>query len=84
MGFTHPLVLWLLPLALLPILLERSHTRSYSWVDMLPSDPLSNLIGLLLKILATISLISIIFGLAGPHSLEQKVERIGVGAQLAW
>jgi mxaC protein len=82
MGFVHPLVLWLLPLSLLPILLERSHSRTYSWVDMLPSDPLSNLIGLLLKILATVSLICIIVGLAGPHSLEQKVERIGIGAQI--
>ena len=82
MGFLHPLVLWLLPLALLPILLERSNTRSYSWVDMLPSDPLSDLIGLLLKILSAISITFIIIGLAGPHSLEQKIERIGVGAQI--
>ena len=82
MGFVHPLVLWLLPLALLPILLERSNTRTYSWVDMLPPDPLSNLIGLLLKILAAISLFCIILGLAGPQSLEQKVERIGIGAQI--
>lgn len=82
MIFTHPLVLWLLPLALLPILLERSHTRAYSWVDMLPSDPLSNVIGLLLKVLAAISLLCIIVGLASPHTLEQKIERIGVGAQI--
>ncbi|NOU24786.1 MAG: VWA domain-containing protein [Methylotenera sp.] len=82
MAFVHPLILWLLPLALLPILLERSHTRSYSWVDMLPSDPLSNFIGFLLKVLAAIALLCIILGLAGPHSLEQKVERIGVGAQI--
>ena len=83
MGFNHPWVLWLLPVALLPILLERSHTRRYSWIDMLPSDPLSNLIGLLLKILAAISLFSTILGLAGPHSLEQKIERVGIGAQIA-
>ena len=82
MGFVHPLVLWLLPLALLPILLERTNTRRYSWVAMLPADPLSNLIGLLLKILAAISLFFIILGLANPHSLEQKIERIGVGAQI--
>lgn len=83
MAFTHPHILWLLPLALLPILLERSHTRTYSWVAMLPSDPLSNLIGLLLKILASVALTMIILGLAGPHSLEQKVQRIGIGAQIA-
>lgn len=83
MGFNHPYVLWLLPLALLPILLERSHSRSYSWLSMLPKDPLSNLVGLLLKILAAISLFTVILGLSGPHSLEQQVERIGVGAQIA-
>jgi mxaC protein len=82
MGFVHPLVLWLLPLALLPILLERTHARVYSWLYMLPSDPLSNVIGMLLKILAALALVAIILGLAGPHSLEQKVERIGVGAQI--
>lgn len=83
MAFNHPYVLWLLPLALLPILLERSNTRSYSWTSMLPRDPLSNLIGLALKVLASIALASIIFGLAGPHSLEQKEERSGIGAQIA-
>ena len=83
MAFTHPLVLWLLPLALLPILLERSHTRSYSWVEMLPHDPLSDIIGLMLKVLATIALASIIVGLADPHTLEQKVEKVGIGAQIA-
>jgi mxaC protein len=40
------------------------------------------LIGLLLKILASTALLCIVLGLAGPHSLEQKVERIGVGAQI--
>ena len=82
MAFVHPWLLWLLPLALLPILLERANSRSYSWLAMLPSDPLSNLIGLLLKILAALSLFCIILGLAGPHSLEQKIQRLGVGAQI--
>ena len=67
MSFNHPLVLWLLPLALLPILLERSHTRTYSWLAMLPPDPLSNFIGLLLKILAAVALCCIILGLSLIH-----------------
>jgi len=83
MAFTNPLVLWLLPLALLPILLERSHTRSYSWVAMLPHDALSDLVGLLLKVLASIAICCIILGLADPHTLEQKVEKVGIGAQIA-
>jgi mxaC protein len=83
MSFTTPWILWLLPLALLPLVLERTHSRNYSWVAMLPKDPLSDLIGLLLKILAALALFTIILGLAGPHSREQQVERIGVGAQIA-
>jgi len=82
MGFTTPWVLWLLPLAILPLVLERTHSRNYSWVAMLPKDPLSDLIGLLLKILAAFALFTIILGLAGPHSREQQIERIGIGAQI--
>lgn len=82
MAFTHPWLLWALPLALLPLLLERSHSKHYSWIGLLPPDPLSSLIGLLLKILAALSMLFIVLGLAGPHSLEQQVERVGIGAQI--
>lgn len=75
-------VLFLLPLALLPLLLERTHSRSYSWLALLPKDPLSDLVGLLLKILAVLALLFIILGIAGPHTAAQQVERIGEGAQL--
>ena len=34
---------------LLPLVLERHHSRAYSWLQLLPSDVLSDLIGLLLK-----------------------------------
>ena len=83
MAFSHPWLLWLLPLAVLPLLLQRAHAKHYSWVDMLPADPLSDLIGLLLKVLAVLTLVFIITGLAAPHTNEQKIERIGVGAQIA-
>lgn len=83
MSFVNPWVLWLLPLALLPLLLERTHSRSYSWVAMLPSDPLSNLLAIFLKLLAVVALSLIILGLASPQTPEQHVEKIGVGAQIA-
>lgn len=81
--FSHAWVLWLLPLALLPIWLNKSHSQRYSWSELLPIDPWSRLIGLLLKLLATLSIVFIIIALSGPHSLERKVERLGVGAQIA-
>ncbi|PKO93040.1 MAG: VWA domain-containing protein [Betaproteobacteria bacterium HGW-Betaproteobacteria-1] len=83
MSFVNPWVLWLLPLALLPLLLERSHNRSYSWVAMLPNDPLSNIIAIFLKLLAVIALTFILLGLASPQTPEQHVEKTGVGAQIA-
>jgi mxaC protein len=75
-------VLFLLPLAVLPLLLERTHSRTYSWNGMLPRDALSELVGFLLKVLAALALLFIIIGIAGPHTAAQKVERVGEGAQI--
>lgn len=83
MSFSFPWALWLLPLVVLPILLERAHSRNYSWLDMLPKDPLSDLIGLILKVLGILALLFIVLGLAAPHTNKQRVQRIGVGAQIA-
>lgn len=82
MAFSHPWMLWLLPLAILPLVFQRAHSKSYSWLDMLPADPLSDLIGWILKVLAVLILTFIILGLSAPHSNQQHIERIGVGAQI--
>ncbi len=83
MSFSHPWLLWLLPLALLPLLFQRAHSKNYSWLDMLPADPLSDLVGLILKALAVLTLLFIVLGISAPHTNQQQVERIGVGAQIA-
>jgi len=83
MAFSQPWLLWLLPLALLPLVFQRAHSKSYSWLDMLPPDPLSDLFGLILKILAVLTLLLIVLGLGAPHTKQQEIERIGVGAQIA-
>lgn len=82
MLFTNYWALFLLPLALLPLLLERSHNRSYSWLALLPRDRLSDFVGLLLKVLAALALLLIVLGIAGPHTAAQQVERVGIGAQI--
>ena len=82
MAFSHPWLLWLLPLALLPLVFQRTHSKNYSWLEMLPADPLSDLIGLILKALAVLTLLFVVLGLSAPHTNQQKVERIGVGAQI--
>ena len=82
MAFSHPWLLWLLPLALMPLVFQRAHSKNYSWLEMLPADPLSDLIGLILKALAVLTLLFVVLGLSAPHTNQQKVERIGVGAQI--
>ena len=82
MNFTHSWLLLLLPLSLVPLLLERQHSRSYSWLGLLPRDRLSDLLGVLLKIIAALSLALMLLGAAGPVSDAQFIERIGQGAQL--
>lgn len=82
MSFSNPWLLWLLPLAILPLVFQRAHSKNYSWLDMLPADPLSDLIGLILKVLAVLTLLFIILGLGAPHTNQQRVERIGIGAQI--
>jgi mxaC protein len=49
---------------------------------MLPKDRLSEIIGLMLKVVSVLALIFIIIGIAGPHSQQQQIERIGIGAQI--
>ena len=68
MIFYNAWLLWLLPFAFLPLLLERSHSRHYSWNEMLPKDPLSDILGIILKVLAVLALIFIVLGLAGPNT----------------
>lgn len=82
MAFSNPWALWLLPLAFLPLIFQRAHSKSYSWLEMLPADPLSDLIGLILKVLAVLALIFIILGLGAPHTNQEKIERVGIGAQI--
>ena len=83
MSFYSPWMLLFLPLAFLPLLLERHHSRAYSWLEILPGDPLSNLIGIMLKVLASIALLFIIVGIASPHTAQQQIPKVGEGAQLA-
>jgi len=82
MSFSYPWLLWLLPLAFLPLVFQRAHSKTYSWLDMLPADPLSDLVGLILKVLAVLILSFIVLGLSAPHSNEQEIEKIGAGAQI--
>jgi len=80
--FTQALVLWLLPLALLPFLSSPRPVQRYSSLARLPSDPLSSVLDILLRLLAAAAIAAIILGLAGIGRSAYSVKRIGQGAQI--
>lgn len=79
---TNPIVLWLLPLALLPFLPLRQSSITYSSLEMLPADRLSESLDYLLKLLAAIFIFAIVLGISGLHQSEKLAKRIGRGAQI--
>ncbi len=79
--WSQPYLLLLLPFALLPWF-NHSQEKTIAWSAFVPKDPWSTTVGLSLKILSSIVLISLILGLAGPYEPEKKVERLGEGAEI--
>ncbi len=75
-----PKMLLLLPLALLPWF-THNQDKTVAWGEFVPIDPLSNVIGLALKTLASVVIASLIFTLTGPYVAEKKVDRLGKGAE---
>lgn len=76
-----PIVLLLLPLILLPWF-THNQDKTVAWSHFVPVDSLSNIIGFVIKILASLVIAGLIFSLAGPYIPEQKIERVGNGAEV--
>jgi mxaC protein len=79
--WSHPYVFWLLPVVIFPWF-NHNQDKTVAWVDFVPMDPVSKVIGISLTVLASIVLLSLIFALAGPYLPEKKVERVGEGAEI--
>lgn len=77
----HPWALLLLPLALLPFIARVKSDLNYSSLELLPTDLLSQVFELLLKLLAAVVIVAIILGISGLHQPAKAVEKIGRGAQ---
>ncbi|MCX4187122.1 vWA domain-containing protein [Methylophaga sp. OBS4] len=76
-----PWFLALLPLALLPWF-NHNLDKTIAWVDLVPQDPLSNVFSIVFKILSSLVIVALLLALAGPSLPEQKIERIGEGAEI--
>ena len=79
--WAHPYVMFLLPLILLPWI-NHNQDKTVAWVDIVPVDPYSKIIGTMLKALASIVIASLILALSSPYIPEKKVQRVGAGAEI--
>lgn len=75
-----PILLWLLPLALLPWFSHNTE-KTVAWQAMLPHDRLSQFLTLLLKSLSSLAIAALLLALAGPFIPERLVERSRQGAE---
>ncbi len=82
LAFETPWALSGLLLMVLPLLRSNMQATAYSWLDILPADPLSQLLNVLIRVLGMAALAVLFLGLSGIHLKEQQVERIGHGAHI--
>jgi len=81
MTLLSPWVLLLLPLAFVPFWLKGHQGQIYTWLEMMPDDQLSDRLNLAIKIITSLLLACILVALATPHGRDEKVQKVGKGAQ---
>lgn len=81
-AFSHPWVLWALPLALLPLVLRPRDAVADTWVSFAPRDAASRVVGALVRIAASLAVAALVVAVADPHRPEYTVERVGKGAEI--
>ncbi len=82
MSFDDPWLLWLLPLALLPLLRRQGRPVANGWLALAPHDALSTFIGRALRAVAALAIATLVLSIAGPHRPEYFAPRIGKGAEI--
>lgn len=83
LGATSAWVLWLLPLALLPLVVSAQRRAPVSAVSAAPEDPLSAWIGRALTLAGILALAGLIVALSGLYRTGERITRIGIGAQVS-
>jgi mxaC protein len=82
LGFDTPLVLVLLPLALLPLIFAVQQPQGYPSLDAVEPDGLSRAVDVGLHFSGLVAVAALVAALAGIHLKGQTVERVGEGANV--
>ncbi|HET7864064.1 MAG TPA: vWA domain-containing protein [Burkholderiaceae bacterium] len=81
--FTYAWVLWGLPLALLPLWRRQgAEATAYPWLDLVPRDGWSTALDWALRLAAALAIAATLVSLAAPYRAEERVERLGQGAEI--
>jgi mxaC protein len=81
-AFETPLVLVLLPLALLPLIFAVQRTQGYPSLAAVAPDGLSRAVDIGLHALGALAIGALIAAIAGVHLKGQTIERVGEGAHV--
>ena len=82
MSFDHAWLLWLLPLAALPLLAQPGGALDNAWPALMQRDRASEALGWALRVFGVLALAALVVGLAGPYWPEYQIERVGKGAEI--
>jgi mxaC protein len=78
----YPWVLALLVLCTVPLFSREAAVVRFSTLALIPTDGVSKLIAMILRVTRSAALALLAIGLAGPYVPEKEIERIGEGAQI--
>jgi mxaC protein len=82
LAFDHPALLWLLPLALLPLRGRGETPLANGWLMLAPRDAASVALGWALRAAAALAVAALVLVLAGPYRPEYTQQRVGRGAEI--
>ena len=82
LGVVHPWALALLALTVLPFVRPRTSAIAFSWLGLVPRDPLSTGIEHALRGIGALSIAALVLAASGLHRPEYQIERIGRGAHM--
>lgn len=82
LGVTHGWALALLPLAVLPFLRPWAAAIPYSWLGLIPRDPVSTGVDRSLRVIGALTIAALALAASGLHRPEYQVERDGRGAHM--
>lgn len=83
-SFSQSWVLYLLPLALLPLFVSLFMKKLASWNVLVPQTDSSHYLDWLIKSIGLIAISSTILGLAGLYQTDKTIERVGTGAHVVF